>query len=76
LRRIWGTYKVREQAKTAQGVNGCLGGFGLLLAVHIRDEGYMDESEVIPANAELELTHCFDERSRLDITDSSAQLKV
>lgn len=54
---------------------GRLSRFCLLLAVHIGDKRYVDEGEVLVSDAELELPHGFDEWRRLDITDSTAQLR-
>jgi hypothetical protein len=51
-----------------------LGGLGLLLAVHVGDEGHMNEGEVVVADAELELTHSLHERRRFNVTDGPSEL--
>ena len=57
-------------------MHGGLGGLGLLLAVHVGDEGDMDERKVFVANAELELAHGFYERRGLDVPDRPSELDV
>lgn len=42
--------------------------------MHIGDKRHVDKSEVLVSDAELELSHGFDEGCRLDITDGTAQL--
>ena len=53
---------------------GRLRGLCLLLAMHIGNKGYMDEGEVLVPDAELELSHRFDERRGLNVTDSPTEL--
>lgn len=55
-------------------MDGGLRGFCLLLAVHIGNQGDMDESEVLVSDAELELSHCLDKRRGFDVTDRTTQL--
>lgn len=56
-------------------MHGRLSRFSLLLAMHIGDHGYMDQSKVGTTNTELELSQCFYEGSGLDITYGPAKLR-
>ena len=69
-------YKVGQKTKTTQGVNCCLCWFRFLFAVHIGNQGDVDESKVLVAYAELELSHSFDKWRGLNITNSSAELRT
>lgn len=69
-----GTYDIGEETESAEGVDGCLGGLGFLLAVHVGDEGDVDKSEVIVTDAELELTHGFYEGRGFDVADCASEL--
>ena len=68
------TNQIREKPKTAQCVDGGLGRFCFLFAMHIGNQGDVNESEVLVTDAELELSHCLDERCRLNVTDCTTQL--
>jgi hypothetical protein len=72
--QIW-TDQVWKQAQAAQSMHGSLCWFCLLLAMHVRDERYVNQSKVFVAYAELKLAHCLDERSRFNITHGSSKLK-
>jgi hypothetical protein len=67
-------YKVRKKAETTKRVDGGLCGFCFLLAVEVGNQRNVDEGKVIVSNAELELTHGFDERSGFDVSDCTAEL--
>ena len=70
------TYQVRKKAQASKGVHSRLCRFGLLLPVHVRDEGNMDQREVLVTYSELELSHGFDEGSRFYVSNSTSQLGV
>ena len=55
-------------------MDGSLRGFCFLLAVHIGDQGDMDESEVLVSNTELELSHCLDKGRGFNIANRATQL--
>ena len=55
-------------------MDGGLCGVWLLLAMHVGDQGDMDESKVLVSDTELELSHCFYEWRRFNVTDSTTQL--
>lgn len=59
------THKVGGQAKATEVADAGLGWLRLELAVDGGDETDVDESKVVVADAELELTHRLDKRSRL-----------
>jgi hypothetical protein len=46
-----------------------------LLASNDGDERDVQDSEVLVADSELELTHGLDERSRLDVSNGSSELQ-
>lgn len=68
------TYKVGDEAETTKVTDTGLGGFRLLLTAKVGDQGDVDESKVVVANTELELTHGLDERSRLNVTNGTSEL--
>ena len=55
-------------------MHGGLGGLRLLLTVHVGHERDVDECKVVVADAELELTHGFDEGGGFDVTNCAAEL--
>ena len=44
--------------------------------MHVWYERYVDQSKVLPAYAELKLTHCFDKWGRFDVADCASKLKI
>lgn len=43
--------------------------------MHVGNEGNVDKGKVVVTNAELELTHSFDEGSGFDIANGSTELQ-
>ena len=68
------TYEVRKETEAAEGVDGGLGRLRFLFAVHVGNEGDVDEGKVVVADAELELTHGFYEGCGLDVADGASEL--
>ncbi len=55
-------------------MDGCLSRLGFLFAVHVGNERYMDEREVLVTDTELELAHSFDEGRGLDVSNGTTKL--
>ena len=55
-------------------MNSGLRGLRLLFAMHIGNHRHVNEREVRVADAKLELSHGFHERSGLDITNGATEL--
>jgi hypothetical protein len=66
--------QIWQEAKPSQGMHGRLRWFGLLLAMHVRDERHVNQGKVLMTDAKLELTHRLDKRGRLDVTDGTSKL--
>lgn len=68
------TDQVSNETQPSQSVDGRLCRFGFLLAVHVWDQGYVNQREILVSYTELELTHRFDKGRRLDVSDRSSEL--
>jgi len=68
------TNEIWQQAQPTQSMDCGLGRLRFLLAVHIWHERDVDECKVFITNAELELSHCFDEGGRFDVAHCTTQL--
>ena len=51
-----------------------MGGFRLLLSVHIGNQRDVNQGKVLVTYAELKLPHGLDERRRLDVTHGTTEL--
>ena len=56
--------------------DGRLGGLGLLLSSNDRDQGHVEDGKVLVSDSELELSHRLNERSRLNVSNSSTELQI
>ncbi|KAH3684345.1 hypothetical protein WICPIJ_004691 [Wickerhamomyces pijperi] len=63
-----------SQTKRSQVLDGSLSRFGLLLTVDHRNQRHVTERKVLMANTELELSQGLNERSGLNVTNSTTQL--
>ncbi len=68
-------YQVREKTQSSKISDTSLSGLGFLFTSNNRDERDVNQSEVFMSDSELELSHCLDERCRLDISDCSSELQ-
>ena len=69
-------YEIREQTEASERVNGGLGRFGFLFAVHVGYERDVDEGKVVVAYPELELAHGFYEGCGFDIAYGASELDL
>lgn len=69
-------HHVRAKTKTTQIPDTSLGRLGLLFtnSSNNRHERDVNQEKVVVSDAELELAHGLDERSRLDVADGAAEL--
>lgn len=56
------TDEVRKKTEATQCVDGSLSWFCLLFAMHVGNQRHVDKGKVLGSDAELELSHCLDER--------------
>lgn len=68
------TYKIRHETESTEITDAGLRRLGLEFAVDRRHQRDVEESKVVLADAELELPHRLDERSRLDVSDGTTEL--
>lgn len=67
------THDIRQQAQTPQIPHTRLSRFRLLFTSDDRNQTNVNQRKVLVTDSELELSHGFDERSTLDITDCTTE---
>lgn len=68
------TYEIRKQTQTSQITDTGLCRLCLLLSSNHGNERDVNDSKILVADTELELSQSLDERSRLDVSDSTSEL--